>query len=136
MADSLEEGDYRKEAYYGTFQSGLPQPVPPSQGPHYSGQYPSVTGLFLLLLLAGSCCHKDLNMLSFVCGATHWMLLTLRKQSSVCCRFLSLKPTLFGQIPLCLFVYFVWVSSVQSVQDNGLCDNSPYKRGIQELNFG
>jgi hypothetical protein len=56
MADSLEEGDYRKEGYYGTFQSGLPQPVPPSQGPHYSGQYPSVTGLFLLLLLAGSCC--------------------------------------------------------------------------------
>ncbi len=50
MADSLEEGDYRKEGYYGTFQSGLPQPVPPSQGPHYSGQYPSVTGLFLLLL--------------------------------------------------------------------------------------
>ncbi|CAK9238700.1 unnamed protein product [Sphagnum troendelagicum] len=44
MADSLEEGDYRKEASYGTFQSGLPQPVPPSSGPHYSGQYPSVTG--------------------------------------------------------------------------------------------
>jgi hypothetical protein len=63
------------------------------------------------------------------------MLLTLRKQSSVFCRFLSLKPTSFGQIPLCLFVYFVWVSIVQSVQDNGLCDNSPYKRGIQELKF-
>jgi hypothetical protein len=44
MAGSLEEGsggDYRKEAYYGTFQSGVPQPVPPSQSPHY----PSVTGL-------------------------------------------------------------------------------------------
>jgi hypothetical protein len=53
MADSLEEGDYRKEVYYGTFQSGLPQPVPPSSGPHYSGQYPSVTGFFLLHLLAG-----------------------------------------------------------------------------------
>jgi hypothetical protein len=43
MAGSLEEGsggDYRKEAHYGTFQSGVPQPVPPSQSPHY----PSVTG--------------------------------------------------------------------------------------------
>ncbi len=44
MAGSLEEGsggDYRKEGYYGTFQSGVPQPVPPSQSPHY----PSATGL-------------------------------------------------------------------------------------------
>jgi hypothetical protein len=44
MAGSLEEGsggDYRKEGYYGTFQSGVPQPVPPSQSPHY----PSVPGL-------------------------------------------------------------------------------------------
>jgi hypothetical protein len=79
--------------------------------------------------------HQELNMLSFLCGATHWMLLTLRKQSCVCCRFLSLKRSLFDHISLCLFVYFVWVSSVQWVQDNGLCDNSRYKRGIKELNF-
>ncbi len=57
-------------------------------------------------------------MLSFLCGATHWMLLTLRKQLCVCCRLLSLKPTLLDQTPSCLFVYFVWVLIVQSVQDN------------------
>jgi hypothetical protein len=67
MADSLEEGDYRKEAYYGTFQPGLPQPVPPSSGPHYSGQYPSVTGLFLLLLLAGPAVFISLLMIGSEC---------------------------------------------------------------------
>jgi hypothetical protein len=37
MAGSLEEGsggDSRMEGDYGTFQSGVPQPVPPSLSPH------------------------------------------------------------------------------------------------------
>jgi hypothetical protein len=67
VADSLEEGDYRKEGYYGTFQSGLSQPVPPSSGPDYSGQYPSFTGLFLLLLLAGPAVFISLLMIGSEC---------------------------------------------------------------------
>jgi hypothetical protein len=67
MADSLEEGHYRKEGYYRTFQSGLPRPVPPSSGPHYSGQYPSVRGLFLLFLLAGPAVFISLRMIGSEC---------------------------------------------------------------------
>lgn len=134
MAGSLEEGsggDYRKEAHYGTFQSGVPQPVPPSQSPHY----PSVTGLCIFSFdpfffwFAQSSNNKSFQ------PRMHTVFLSSCRNSKTNSwdAFCIIEKLVFFSI-LVLYNCFGLVV-LESVQDIRVClrGNIPFMRGIEEL---